>query len=384
MAWLNSTTRGGLLRTEPVQAPPPPGCLFARYPPNTRPQHSFEPSTPSSVIVPDPLSFLDWEYYHNTVREWLTALGIFVVVFVALVVVRRLLGRRLRIGAGALERARADSVAADLVRRTGLFFLFALALAAASYELVLPTRVETILRAFDIIVVLGQVGIWGDGLVTSALHHYVGRRSTPSGGDGDAAIAASRTTIAALTAVGRVVLWILLLLVALDSLGVRVTALVTGLGVTGIALALAVQNILGDLFAALSIVMDKPFVVGDAIGVDTLSGTVEHIGLKTTRVRSITGEQIVFSNTDLLKSRIRNYRRLRERTVTYTVTLDLASSPDAITAVPTAIRELIHAQADVRFGRSHITTPTSAGIGVETVYTVPTPTTAASWMCSRP
>ena len=107
-----------------------------------------------------------------------------------------------------------------------------------------------------------------------------------------------------------VVVWSVLVLMALDTLGIDITALVAGLGVGGVAVALAVQNILGDLFASLSIVLDKPFVYGDFIIVDDLDGTVEHMGLKTTRVRSLSGEQLVFSNSDLLKSRIRNYKRM--------------------------------------------------------------------------
>jgi len=101
----------------------------------------------------------------------------------------------------------------------------------------------------------------------------------------------------------------------LSNLGIDVTALVAGLGVGGIAIALAAQNILGDLFSSLSIVIDKPFVVGDFIEVDTFIGTVEHVGLKTTRIRSNTGEQIVISNGDLLKTRIRNYKRMEERRI---------------------------------------------------------------------
>ncbi len=110
-----------------------------------------------------------------------------------------------------------------------------------------------------------------------------------------------------------------MLLLALDNLGVDVTALVAGLGVGGIAVALAVQSILGDLFASLSIVLDKPFVIGDFIIVGDLLGTVENVGIKTTRVRSLSGEQLIFSNADLLNSRIRNYGRMYERRVVFTV-----------------------------------------------------------------
>ncbi len=320
------------------------------------------------------LTVLDWEYYHNSVRAWVTALGILLGVFVALALVRQLIRRRLAEAPLHTQEppTGVNALAGDLVRRTRFFFLFALGLAAGSLDLTLAPRIESGIRDFAILAALLQVAIWGDGLIGFGLQQYVARRSTPST-DGDGAAATSRTTVAALGALARAILWILLVLIALDSLGVRVTTLIAGLGVTGIALALAVQNILGDVFAALSIVMDKPFVVGDAITVDTMSGTVEHIGLKTTRVRATTGEQIVFSNADLLKSRIRNFRRLHERTVTMTLLFDPASAADALAAVPEVLRGIIQRQEGLRFGRSHVTPPTLNGIGVETVYTVLTP-----------
>ncbi len=117
--------------------------------------------------------------------------------------------------------------------------------------------------------------------------------------------------------VARIVMWSVILLLILDNLGVNITSLIAGLGIGGVAVALALQNILGDLFASLSIVLDKPFVIGDFVVVDSLSGTIEHIGLKTTRIRSLSGEQIIFSNNDLLKSRIRNYKRMSERRIVF-------------------------------------------------------------------
>ena len=133
-----------------------------------------------------------------------------------------------------------------------------------------------------------------------------------------------------------------MLLLALDNLGIDVTTLIAGLGVGGIAVALALQNILSDLFASFSIVFDKPFVIGDFIVVDDLLGTVEHIGLKTTRVRSLSGEQIIFANSDLLKSRIHNYKRMYERRVVFTLGVTYETSaarakPSPPTARPRAM-----------------------------------------------
>ena len=135
--------------------------------------------------------------------------------------------------------------------------------------------------------------------------------------------------------VAKLILWALLLLMALDNLGVNVTALITGLGIGGVAVALALQNVLGDLLASLSIVLDKPFVIGDAITVDTLTGTVESIGLKTTRLRAVSGEQLVFANSDLLKSRIHNWKRMAERRVVARLRRRRTSTPpDAVERIP--------------------------------------------------
>jgi small-conductance mechanosensitive channel len=153
--------------------------------------------------------------------------------------------------------------------------------------------------------------------------------------------------------VAKLTLWLLFLLMALENLGVNVTALVTGLGIGGVAVALALQNVLGDLLASLSIVLDKPFVIGDAITVDTLTGTVESIGLKTTRLRAVSGEQLIFANADLLKSRIHNWKRMAERRCVLAFGVPLDTPPAALAALPATLRRLIEAQDLVRFDRAH-------------------------------
>jgi small-conductance mechanosensitive channel len=145
-----------------------------------------------------------------------------------------------------------------------------------------------------------QGEIWYNIIISYYIHRYVQLNVTD---------VSAITTIKALVAVARLTIWIVLGLAGLSALHIPVRPLLTGLGIGGLAVALAIQNILGDLFAAISIVMDKPFVVGDSISVENYRGKVEHIGLKTTRVRSESGEQIIFSNGELLKSKIRNYSR---------------------------------------------------------------------------
>ncbi|MBW2550586.1 MAG: mechanosensitive ion channel family protein, partial [Deltaproteobacteria bacterium] len=146
--------------------------------------------------------------------------------------------------------------------------------------------------------------------------------------------------------------------------------LVAGLGIGGIAIALAVQNVLSDLFASLSIVLDKPFIPGDFVVVGDMAGSVEHIGIKTTRIRSISGEQLIFSNADLLGSRIRNFGRMRERRVVFSLGVTYQTPADKLEGIPGMIRESIEAQDQVRFDRSHFASYGDSALNFETVYYV--------------
>ena len=162
-------------------------------------------------------------------------------------------------------------------------------------------------------------------------------------------------------------------MIALDNLGVNVSALIAGLGVGGIAVALAVQNILGDLFASFSIVLDKPFVIGDFIIVENFLGTIEHIGLKTTRVRSLSGEQLIFSNTDLLKSRIRNYKRMYERRIVFSIGVVYQTSHEKLTKIPNIIKHIINQQEQTRFDRAHFKEYGPYALNFEIVYWIENP-----------
>lgn len=307
------------------------------------------------------LELLDRIWYANTLRQWLIALAVLGGLFLGLSLLRRLLVRRLGILASR-SSTRVDDVGVDLVRRTRGYFLFAAALFAASRFLVLTDQARGVVQLFMVVVVLLQAGRWGTGLIGFGVEHYL-RRS----GDADSG---ARATVQAVGYAARFALWAVLLVMALGAFGIDVTALITGLGIGGIAIALAVQNILGDLFAALAIVLDKPFVVGDFIIVDGVMGNVEHVGLKTTRIRSLGGEQVIISNNDLLKSRIRNYKRMEQRRVVFNVDVTYDTRPELVDRVPAIIREVVERQQSTRFDRSHFLLFAESALRVETVYWV--------------
>src|SRR5919202_4002476 len=210
-----------------------------------------------------------WEGHPR--RPWLIALGVLVGVFTALVAAR-VLGVRRLVTLVRRTRTEVDDLVVDLLARTRYFFLLTIAVVIAAQAVDLSPRVTGDLRKLLVLAVLLQIGLWANGVITFWVRRFFTHRGPEE--------AASVTTVWALGVLARVGLWSIVLLFALDNLGVNVTALITGLGITGVAVALAVQNVLGDLFSALSIVLDKPFVVGDFITVDGYSGTVERIGLK--------------------------------------------------------------------------------------------------------
>jgi small-conductance mechanosensitive channel len=156
--------------------------------------------------------------------------------------------------------------------------------------------------------------------------------------------------------VARMLIWSLLILLGLSNLGVNITALLAGLGVGGVAVALALQNVLGDLFASLSIALDKPFVIGDNLTIDTFIGKVEHIGIKTTRLRSESGEQIILSNADILKSRVRNFGRLSQLRILATVRLSFDTPTDKLKALPKLLENIVREHPQAHFERCHLKT----------------------------
>lgn len=249
------------------------------------------------------MDFLDQTLLDIPMQAWLTALGVSIVTFLALLVIQQVFIVRLE-KLTTRTKTQWDDLVIHALRKTKLLFLIIVSVFGGSVLIDLPSRADTIIRQVSMVALLIQAGIWLSSGLLFWLKSYRERELE----DDPAAV----TTMNAIGFVGRLILWSLVLLLTLDNLGVDITALVAGLGVGGIAVALAVQNILGDLFSSLSIVLDKPFVIGDFLVLGDHMGSVEYIGLKTTRVRSLSGEQLVFANTDLLKSRIRNYGRMAE------------------------------------------------------------------------
>jgi small-conductance mechanosensitive channel len=208
-----------------------------------------------------------------------------------------------------------------------------------------------------------QFGLWFTRGVGLAVHRYQSRHHPDSSGR----LSASAGLLSWFL---RTVGWAIILLAVLSNLGVDITAFVASLGVGGIAIALAVQNILGDLFASLSIAVDKPFEVGDYISTASGQGTVEYVGLKTTHIRSLEGEQIVIGNTDLLKQPVRNYKRMNERRIAFRFGLTYDTPAERVEEVPALVKEAIEADEALRFSRAHFAGFGDSSLDFEVVYFV--------------
>lgn len=309
----------------------------------------------------DQLKSYNLPVYGGTLLDWAIALGVAAAIVLGFELGRALLLRHLARRV-ARNPTRVNDVLIEIVKAIRLFFVVVIALYLGAQYLDLPGTAGKVLRSVITVATFLQIGLWGAALIKFWLNQ--------SRAAALATNASAATGLALLGFGAQVLLWALVALLALDNLNVNITALVAGLGIGGIAVALALQNILGDLFASLSIVIDKPFVIGDFIIVDDYMGTVEHVGLKSTRIRSLSGELIVFGNDDLLKSRVRNYKRMYERRVLFRFGVNYDTTPDELEKLPGLVRGIIEAQKKTRFERAHLHKLGDSSMDFEAAYWV--------------
>jgi len=299
---------------------------------------------------------LDFAFLANDLESWAIAIALTLGITLGLHWLRRFVLHKMQV----LSR-RTDTVADDLVakmlRKTYIAGMLAVSSYLGSLALDLTDRQRLVVSRVAIAAIILQLAIWGDTLLRAWRDRYLANGDNPR--------KSSRTIVCFLL---RLALWVIAFLMVLDNFGFNITALVASLGIGGIAVALAVQNILGDLFASLSIMLDKPFEIGDFIIVGDVLGSVEHIGLKTTRLRGLGGEQVIFSNGDLLKSRIHNHKRMATRRVAFVLRVAYGSSEQELARIPVLIREVIDAEADAAFERAHFFNYGEWSLNFEVVY----------------
>jgi len=291
--------------------------------------------------------------------QWLLGASCMLAALTALIFMRRLCRRRCE----RKDLSGVLKIGLSVLSKTNILFIVLLSSVFALQWVALPPKVEALTEKLFFLVVWLQCLIWVNAFIHGFFQYYVDNKKV-SGDVGGITGAALIAFIARVFSSG------VILLLLLDNLGIDITALVASLGIGGVAVALAVQNILGDIFASLSIALDKPFIVGDFIVVGDEMGVVEYVGLKTTRVRSLGGEQIIFANAELLKSRIRNYKRMFERRVVFGFGVTYQTKPSLLSDISSQIKQIIEAIDSTRFDRAHFKSFGNSSLDFEVVYYV--------------
>jgi small-conductance mechanosensitive channel len=307
-------------------------------------------------------SALETEFLGNTLGDYVLAIATFVVALIVIQIIDAIVINRMKKWA-RYTKTDLDDRLIRIVERPLVFLLYV----GSFYVAIRNLALHAILRqAIDIICVI--VGTILVVQLLGSLVEYGARLYLLKRGD-DTAMA---QTVDAVVPAIKVVVWAVGIVFLLDNLGFDISAVVTGLGIGGVAVALAAQGILGDLFSYISILSDRPFELGDFIIVGDLVGTVEHIGLKTTRLRSLTGEELVIANTDITSSRIQNFKRMARRRIAFSIGVTYETSADKLKQIPAILKDVVEQIDAVTFDRAHFASYGDFSLNYEVVYYVET------------
>ncbi|MDR0515636.1 MAG: mechanosensitive ion channel family protein [Fibromonadaceae bacterium] len=310
-------------------------------------------------------SFVNWGkgiyFLGNSLWSWLLAIAISAAIYFMLRPVFNLIVKKIDRTINHKSNRLGDIVICTL-RNSKFWFFAAIAIFFGTKALNLY---EHAFIPFKILILatIVQTGIWLSVIFSRSLKSWSKKNKNTS----------QHAAVIIIHAFGKFLIWAVILLLILDNLGVKVISIMAGLGVGGIALALAVQKILGDLFASISIMLDKPFEIGDFIMVGEIRGNVESIGIKTTHIRSLTGEQIIISNSVLLESRVNNFKRMEERRITLAINVSNQTSKENIGAIAGIIKNIIENQDGARFERGHLKGFSPGSIDYEFIYWIKSP-----------
>ncbi len=299
------------------------------------------------------------EYWNNSPLEWLLAFGVFATVAASTRLVQALLIRYLG-RAAEKTLTEVDDAWVSILGATSWYFHLAAATLVAQKFLDLTSNAHDVVRAALYVCIGVQVAVWAQRALTTFLDLWAKKQNGNR----------KHTAAGAVRFIGRLAIWSIFVLVVLSNLGVELSAVVAGLGVGGVAAALAVQSILSDLFAGLSMYFDRPFDLGDFIIVGDVLGNVRKIGLRTTRIDSLGGEEIIFPNGELVKQAIRNYQRMKERRIVFSFGIEYNLTVDKVEAARDTAQRVIEERDGVRFDRAHFKQFGDSSLDFEVVYYV--------------
>lgn len=296
----------------------------------------------------------------NDLIEYAYAAVLFLGVLWGFLLARRLIIDRLR-ALAKLTATDLDDLAVELLELVKAPESYVLALYVATRQLAMNPRFDRALHVVVVVMVAYRIMT----MLQAAAGYAIKKTVLADGTD-----LAHRETAQTVTLAAHALIWVGAVLFTLSNLGFNVTSMIAGLGITGIAVALAAQAVLGDLFSAVAIYLDKPFVVGDAIKVGDAVGTVQHIGIKTTRVRALSGEMLVFPNASLTSSRIQNFRDVQARRHQFGFLVSLATSAEQLRRIPVKLQAVIDKTPTTRFERAHLLAIREGGFEFEAVFHV--------------
>lgn len=306
--------------------------------------------------------FLERTYYHNTVQEYLIALGIIIVGIIVVKVIKNTLLTRLT-KLSQRTGTHFDDYIFESISRFGIPALYILVVYIGINYLTLTDKVVDVLRiALTVALTFLAIRLVSSAIL-SLLKSYIRKNNKETGEE-------KVKQLGGIMLIINIIIWIIGLIFLFDNMGYNVTAVITGLGIGGIAIALAAQNILSDLFNYFVIFFDKPFEIGDFIIVDDKLGTVEYIGIKTTRVNSLSGEQLIFANSDLTNSRIHNYKQMAKRRVVFKIRVPLETPLEDVKKIPELFKAIVKEQDNVTFDRAHFAAYGEFSLDFEVVYYV--------------
>lgn len=306
-------------------------------------------------------NFGNLTFWGNTTHDYIVALGVLVGLWIIFAVIVKIALVKLA-KASAKTGTDIDDFLIALLSNIKPPFYFFVALYLAAQYLSLPGIVDkTLFVLFLLVVILQSI------LAAQKVIDYIIRKKLISPEEDNK----DKEAIIRLTGnITKALLWILGILMVLSNLGINVTSLITGLGIGGIAIALALQNVLGDMFASFSIFTDKPFKVGDFIIVGDDMGTVEKIGIKSTRITTLEGQELIIPNKTLSEERINNYGRMKKRRVQFSLGVTYSTAFEKLGRIPEMVENIIKSQRDTQFDRAHFKRYGDSSLDFEVVYYV--------------
>jgi len=300
--------------------------------------------------------YFQYTYFGNSIARMIIAIFLFFILLIILRVFKVVILSKLK-NFSEKTNTNIDNIAVGFIEAKLFPLLYYGAFYISMIQLNLSDGVSKIITSFGIIFLTIQITRTIINIIINILKKNWGEMLKNSAGDG-------------IITIVKVIIWGICTIFILDNLGFNISTAVAGMGIGGVAIALASQNILNDLFNYFVIFFDKPFEPGDFIVIEDFSGTIESIGIKTTRIRSISGEELIFSNSDLSTSRIRNYKRMKKRRVVFKIGIVYETELKKLKQIPMIIKEIIDITPDTEFSRCHFKSYNDYSLDFEVVYYV--------------